>query len=417
MFQTTLVERLGLMESFNTIQPSTMQGKVIYDKYGKMLESSESVTHFHNFMLECLSSNDLVLRNWAQLTSNNISVTDKAGWKFNLVMEQLESTGVALNEVTVDHLNYLRYFTEDQLCEAIAGGAFKKEMHIPELKAMYESLVNANTARKLQEGHIQYNPISYVESKGGKKYFALDHKIYEDGPAGIVAATNAPSANFNAVSSAIATIPFNPEVDEFELDFLPGAVNVNTHGEISKDKESWDVQKVNDMVKAELEDPKLPQEQKMQEARKCDLFNILMENFDSLVRLDNITAVTNAYTKKTVYLVEHSTGNYILTESGIVNKSNSLHESLGVFMKYSGVNIRPLFESKLLNESQVQGQISETTDKIAEDIKKYQDLVAQCNEEQKFCEEGSEKYKEFENIKQQATGAIDILKQTQKELG
>lgn len=417
MYNPTIIERLGLYESFNSLEPSTLQGKVIYEKYGKMLEASESVTHFHNFMLECLGSNDLVLRNWAQITSNNISTTDPNGWKFNIIMERLEHSGVGINEMTVDQLKYLRSYDEDHLIEAISNGAFRNNMHVGALKEMYESITGDIKARKLAEGHVRFTPISYVEIKEGKKYFTLGHKIFEDSSAGIAPVANAPSQPFANANAAIDAIPFNPEADEFQLDFLPGAVNVNTFGEINKDKEPWTVQQVQDMVKQELEKDELSDQQKMQESVLCDHFTCLMENFENLVKLDNVIGVTNSISHNTTYLVEHATGWYVINQDGIVSKSTRLSEALQSFNAYSGTRLNEAaLHVKLNEEQQVIDSVNQQRDNLKQESQKYQDLIDQCNEEMKFCESGSDRYKEFESIKQQAEEARKILNQTIDQL-
>lgn len=417
MYNPTLIERLGLHESFNALEPSTLQGKVIYEKYGKMLEASESVTHFHNFMLECLGSNDLVLRNWAQVTSNNISVTDPNGWKFNVIMERLEHSGVGINEMTVDQLNYLRFYDENRLTEAISQGAFKNNMHIGALKEMYESITGDIKARKLSEGHVRFTPISYVEIKEGKKYFTLGNKIFEDSATGVVAVDAAPSQAFANANAAIDAIPYNPEVDEFELDFLPGAVNVNTFGEINKDKEPWTVQQVHDMVNQELEQDSLSDQQKMQESVLCDHFTCLMENFENLVKLDNVIAVTNIHSHNTTYLLEHSTGWYVINQNGIAHKSARLSEALQSFNTYSGTRLNEAqLHVKLNEEQEVIDSVNKQRDNLKQEAEKYQQIIDQCNEEQKFCEKDSPRYQEFESIKQDAEEARKILNQTIDQL-
>lgn len=413
-FTTSLVERLKLMERFSQIVPQTMEGKTIYERYAKMFEQSgASVSGFHNFMLECLQTQDQVMKNWAQTQSNRISLSDPNGWYFNLVMEKLSISGQSLNEAIVDDLKYLQAFNESDLSEAIANGALSKNLMVPELKILQERITGVIGARKLMENNIMYTPISYIESRGGSKFMMIEGRIYEDSETGLVE-TQAPSAEFSQVNAAIQTIPYNPDVDEFELTFLPGAVNVTSGGEILKDKEPWTIQQLQDAITEACKDK--PAEVQLQESRKFDALNTIMEHWDQIYKLDNVTAVKNTISGNCAYLVEHANMNYVITKTGIQSSSKSLNESISAFNKFVGINLRGMFRDKLNEEFKVQNQKLTISESLEKDIQKYQNVINSCNEELAYIAEGSEKERELKAIMEDAKQVIGVLRDTQKKL-
>ena len=416
-FTKNVVDRLHLSERFEQIRPTTMEGNAIYTKYKNLFERyGYNVSGFQNFMLEGMNSNDIMLNAFAKSQSNNITLKCPTSWHFGIIMEQLEHSGNKINEAIHDELKYLLTYTESDLCEAIARGAFKNNMQVTGLRSLYESVTGDINARKLLEGSVMFHPISYIELRDGKSYFMVEGKVYEDDGEELKQDAPAPSAQFTQVNNVVQKIPYNPNVDGFVCNFLPAAVNITSNGEIFKDKESWDVQNVEDMVKQTMEDPNVEQEIKIQEARKFDDFKILMENFQHLVRLDNVTAVKNIHSGKSAYLFEGKKKNFIITESGIVGRCSTLNEAMGIFTRYSGVNLRGQFADKLNEEYKMLHQYQNIQESLDEKIKEAQKVVERCNEELKFCAEGTPKFQEFTSIKEDAQEYIKILQGTKSEL-
>lgn len=409
-FTTSLIQRLHLRERFEQIHPTTMEGKAILQKYDSIFERyGDTVSGFHNFLLEASNSNDDILKTFSKVQSNNISLNCPKSWHFGLVMEQLQHSGNPINEATYDDLKYLLTYNESDLCEAVAHGAFKNNMQVGALRTIYESITGETSARKLLEGNVMFSPISYVEIRDGKKYFMVEGKVYEDDGEELHQDATAPSPQFSATNNVIQKVPYNPDIDGFVCNFLPAAVNVTSGGDIYKDKESWDVQAVEQMVKQEMEDQNLPQEQKIQEARKFDDFKLLYESLPSCVRMDNITAVKNIVSGKSAYLFEGKHF-YILTNQGIVARCNTLNEAVSIFTKYTGVNLRGHFAQKLNEELKARTEMLHLSEALRDDIEKAEKIVENCNKELQFCTEGTPKYNEFMAIREDAEEYIKIMK-------
>lgn len=415
-FTTSLLERLHLRERFEQIHPTTMEGKAILQKYDSIFERyGDTVSGFHNFLLEASNSNDDILKTFAKVQSNNISLNCPKSWHFGLIMEQLQHSGNPINEATYDDLKYLLTYNESDLCEAIARGAFKKNMQVGGLRNIYESITGETSARKLLEGNVMFSPISYVEIRDGKKYFMVEGKVYEDDGEELHQDATAPSPQFTATNTVIQKVPYNPDVDGFVCNFLPAAVNVTSGGDIFKDKESWDVQAVEQMVKQELEDENIPQEQKIQEARKFDDFKMLYESLPSCVRMDNITAVKNIISGKSAYLFEGK-HYYILTSQGIAARCRTLNEAVSIFTKMTGVNLRGRFAHQLNEELKARTSMLHLSESMKEDISKAQEVIDKCNEELQYCTQGTPKYAEFMSIKEDAEEYIKIMKDSSAQM-
>lgn len=409
VFATSLLERLHLKERFEQLTPVSHEGDAIKQKYEKVFEQyGDSITYFHNFLIESYNSNDAVLKEFAKIQSNNITLNCRNSWHFGIIMEKLEHSGNSLNEAIYDDLKYLLTYNESDLCEAIARGAFKKSMQVKGLKDLYESITGDKYTKKLYEGSVKFTPISYVEIKNGKKYFMVEGKIYEDDDEELKQAES-PSVEFSASNQVVQNLPYNPDVDGFVCNFLPAAVNVTSNGEIFKDKEPWDVQAVEDMVKQEMEDDSLSSDIKIQESKRLDEFKKLIESFPNLVRMDNIIGVKNIHTNKAVYLFEGKKHNYILTESGIVGKYETLNEAVGIFNRYSGVNIRGELTQKLNEELRVQKEILSMNESVDKNISEAKKIIKECETEMNFCTPGTSKYEEFKSIMEDATDYIKIL--------
>lgn len=416
-FIISLLERLHLKERFEQITPSSMEGEAIIKKYKDIFERyGDTVSGFHNFLLEAYNSKDETLSTFAKIQSSHISLKCPKSWRFGLIMEQLQHSSNPINEAVYDDLKYLLGYNESDLCEAIARGAFKRNMQVGGLREIYESIVGDSNAKKLIEGNVMYHPISYVEVKNGKKYFMLEGKVYEDDDNELKQVGEAPSAEFAQVNNAVNQIPYNPDVDGFVCTFLPAAVNVTSNGDIYKDKEPWDVQRVEELVKQELEDDKLSQEQKIQEGRKFDCFKTLMESFHKLVKMDNITAVTNVVSHKTAYLFEGQKANYILTSNGISAKCSTLNEAVSIFTRYTGVSLRGEFYAKLNEELATREKLLSLSESLKDNIEKAKKVIEQCNEELNFCTPGTKKFQEFTSIKEDAEEYIKILQETETQV-
>ena len=393
-----------------------MEGKAILQKYDSIFERyGYTVSGFHNFLLEASNSNDDILKTFSKVQSNNISLNCPKSWHFGLIMEQLEHSRNPINEAVYDDLKYLLTYNESDLCEAIARGAFKNNMQIGGLRTIYESITGETSARKLLEGNVMFTPISYVEIHDGKKYFMVEGKVYEDDGEELKQDATAPSPQFTTTNTVIQKIPYNPDVDGFVCNFLPAAVNVTSGGDIFKDKESWDVQAVEQMIKQEMDDESIPQEQKIQEARKFDDFKMLYESLPTCVRMDNITAVKNVVSGKSAYLFEGK-HYYILTNQGIQARCNTLNEAVSIFTKFTGVNLRGRFAAKLNEELKARTDMLRISESMTGDIEKAQELVEKCNEELKFCAPGTPKFNEFTSIKEDAEEYIKIMKDSQSHM-
>lgn len=415
-FTTSLLERLHLRERFEQIHPTTMEGKAILQKYDSIFERyGDTVSGFHNFLLEASNSNDDILKTFSKVQSNNISLNCPKSWHFGLIMEQLEHSGNPINEAVYDDLKYLLTYNESDLCEAVARGAFKNNMQVGGLRTIYESITGETSARKLLEGNVMFTPISYVEIHDGKKYFMVEGKVYEDDGEELKQDATAPSPQFTTTNTVIQKIPYNPDVDGFVCNFLPAAVNVTSGGDIFKDKESWDVQAVEQMIKQEMDDESITQEQKIQEARKFDDFKMLYESLPTCVRMDNITAVKNVVSGKSAYLFEGK-HYYILTNQGIQARCNTLNEAVSIFTKFTGVNLRGRFAAKLNEELKARTDMLRISESMTGDIEKAQELVEKCNEELKFCAPGTPKFNEFTSIKEDAEEYIKIMKDSQSHM-
>lgn len=416
-FTKSLIDRLHLKERFEQIRPISMEGKAILQKYDNLLERyGDMVSIFHNFLIESSNSNDDILKTFAKVQSNNITLNCPKSWHFGLIMEQLSTSKNPINEAIYDDLKYLLSYNESDLCEAISHGAFKHNMQIPGFKNLYESITGDTNARKLIEGSVIYNPISFVEIKNGKKYFMLENKIYEDDNDELVQTADAPSAEFTAANSVVQRLPYNPDVDGFVCNFLPAAVNVTSNGDIFKDKEPWDIQEVEAMVNQELEDKTLQDDVKIQESRKLDDLKALLECFPKLVKMDNITSVTNVVSGRTTHLFEGNKVNYIITNNGIAKTCKSLNEAMSVMTKFTGLNLRDRFEKKLNEELKAFHTIAKLSESFTKDANEAKKIIEQCNEEMKYCVEGSQKYNEFKSIKEDAEEYLKILNDTNKDL-
>ena len=264
-----------------------------------------------------------------------------------MIFEKLSLTGNSINEAIVDDLKYLTTFNESDLSEAIANGALDKNLMVGDLKVLHERITGIKTAKQLLENNIMYSPISYIESHDGSKFFMIEGRVFEDSETGIIE-TQSPSAEFSQVNAAVQTIPYNPAVDEFELNFLPGAVNVTSGGDIMKDKEPWDIQQLQAAITESCKDQ--PNHIKILESKKFDSLNTLMEHWDSIIKMDNVTAVKNTETGNCAYLFEHANMNYIITKSGIQSVTKSLNEAVGKFNTIVGINMRGIFSDKLNEE-------------------------------------------------------------------
>lgn len=414
MYTTNLFDRLKLGESFSRLIPTTMIGESIVTKYNDILKSTKTpVSDFHNLMLESVNSGDKVLENWARTTSNYITENFGISWRFNLIHESLTQSGNVMNESIAAELKYLSYCGENSLTEAIANGALKNSLANLSLKKLHEDVTGVKTANRINESWIAYTPISFVEKKNGSLFFSLNGRIYEDAEEGIKE-SDAPSAEFAEVNSVVQEIPYNPANDEFSVNFFPAAVNVTSSGKIKRHDEILDIDTVHEIVKESI--AKVDTQTKMEESMKFDRLKVLSESIDSMYKLDNVTTAHNTVSKTNVSLVEHVEGFYIITESGIYAKCSTLNEAVDKISRTFGANLSEELSSKLQQEAQDIKTINQSVEQQKLQIEQLKQSIEQCNQEQMFCDHGSEKWQEFENIKQDAQDAINAIEMSMPEL-
>lgn len=407
MYTTNLFDRLKLGQSFSRLIPVSMLGESIVTKYTKILENTDTpISDFHNLMIESIESGDKVLENWGRTTSNYITENFPISWRFNLIHESLKKSPNVMDESIAKDLNYLSLCSETSLTEAVVNGALKNSFANSALKKLHEDVTGIKTANKINESWIAYNPISFVEKKNNSLYFSLNGRIYEDGENALSTAA-APSAEFEEINSVVQDVPYDPTTDEFRVDFFPAAVNITSAGKIKKHDEILDIDTVHELVKESIENQ--PNSVKMTESAKFDRFRVLAESIDSMYKLDNVTTAHNTVTNTSVSLVEHISGFYIINESGVYRKTNTLREAVDVIRQDFGADLRQELQNKLQQEENDIQEIQNVRSLQQDQIEQLKQSIEQCNQEQLFCDHGSEKWNEFESIKQDAQQAIDAI--------
>lgn len=410
MYTISLFDRLKLSESFSRLVPTTMLGESIISKYQSILSNTKTpISDFHNLMLEALGSGDKVLENWARQTSSNISENHSISWRFNMIMESMKVDNNVLTESVANDLRYLEFCGESSLTESIMNGALSNSLAVPALKNLHEDVTGMKTGTKINENCVMYTPISYIERKNNANYFSLNGRIYEDSAEGIAEAP-APSVEFEEINDVAQSLPYDPSTDEYSVDFFPAAVNITSNGKIKRQDEIIDIQTVHDIVKESTTNE--TQSVQMTEARKFDNLKKLYESLDKMYKMDNITSVYNTVNKNTVSLVEHESGYYVISESGIHMNTISLKEALKYIKESFDADLTQEFQDKLQQEEHDEEVIRQCSITQNQQIEELQKVVEMCTLEQSYCESGSEKWQEFEDIKQDAKDGIDAIQQS-----
>lgn len=398
----TIDKQLNLQEVFETLKLNTQEGKLILEKYKSEynLKSDFPITTYTNFINESLKSNDNVLKEWAISTQQNIIREHLNIWNFTYLLESYElNKNHELFEKATDELRYLKTYDNTTFKHCVYNGALNNYVQYQGIKSINEELNNLSYTKKLNECNIEFNPLSYFEVSNNEVVFMLENKYYRYAKNGLFE-TEAPSQKFVDVNNAVKDVPYNVDTDEYDMTFMVGDVNISNLGKIFLNKYPITLTKLRELINQKItSSDKITYNQQIAESRKIDSLSLLVENWSQLVKFDNIKCIKNIATGSSAYILEHDSGmNYFITDSGINKKFDNINEAIQSVNHYMKIDISESYKEAILKEKKVNQTINNINVLIEKEQEKYDEQIKLIQEEMAFMKEGSDAYKEAEEL-------------------
>lgn len=371
-------------EVINSTIPSTIDGKMLVEKYNNYIANSlVSCNVINNFIREGALINDDNLK----LILNNISnyiQENRFSWSLGSVCEKIKSNQTAhnyLNRNAAKQVEVLLEMNEQDIVKYVKAGALKNVMFCESIRNVVKQ-VYKNTPMTIKENNFKATiPILLYESFNNRMYFLIEGILCSIGKENdiVVESKKIPLGNeFYLASKLIENSIVENDTIKIELDGVKYNINECIERETKFNKENMDLQTFNENINSYVKFSQLQNRQNAYNNMKS--ISYICENYENVIIFDNVRIIESDDNK---FYIINSSNKYIIIENSKVYEFENIIEVVNILNKNINIDVSSIYENEInefVNKEEVERKKIIEREVISENITNRKERINMLTE-------------------------------------